>query len=234
MAMVSMKERLGVYGLAEKAGALVDLHLQGGEQKVVTKDSPEFNAHVTALHPTSAKDLRTWLGGGFASAFRSPAAPARGKGKAPLSDAAKSLPIGTASPMSFSNMSSAASAMPVPFDAAFHADMYAVTRKYVLDPTSVTNAAIEGSIDRWLATLSPTIWGVAFNDIYVSANSSLTFAADVSILFAHYVTVESEGQIFTKSGLFKFDLAGFKGGVPPHERKAPPISAKTVRKRGVA
>jgi hypothetical protein len=208
MAVVSMKERLSLYSLADKAGTLADLRLGPGEHKVVTKDSPEFNAHVVALRPTSVRDLRAWIGGRAASATGS-------KGTIPKGERAKAAAGEVAHPVSFSNVSSVASEMPAPFDAAFHADMYALTRKYVLDRTGTINPAIEGSIEQWLVTLNPTIWSALFNDIYVSAGSSLTFAADVSILFAHYVTVEDTGQILIQSGTFNFDLAGFTGGVPP-------------------
>jgi hypothetical protein len=211
MAGIPMKRRLGAYNLEDRAGTLVDLTLAANEEKVLSKDTPEFSASVVELKPDSLNDLRRWIGPVATVPPQVEAATKQSKQSAARAPSASTALEQVAQ---ISSIGSIASSVPVPFDPAFRADMFTLTRKIALD-YAPTNSVIEASINQWLTTLNASIWAYLFNDIYVSAGASLIFQPDVSLLFAHYVTVEETGQIILQSGTFKFDIAGFKGLVPP-------------------
>ncbi len=193
MADVSTADRLAKYGLSERASELSDLKVGSEQHVLIARDNPYFSDRIHQLRPESIDDLKSWIGTPDGSCC-SDSAHTRGL-----------LPPAVVS-----------SALSDERNADEHRAMNSLAGAYVFGHSDAVAPTHLSAVNDWLSIVKARITISLFQDIYVSAHSTMSLAPSVHVLFARYITVENTGRIVLGAGsTTSIDCAGFRGHFNP-------------------
>jgi hypothetical protein len=209
MAEVSIADRLAKYGLSERAADLTDLKVGQEQHVMVARDNPFFADRIHQLRPESIDDLKQWIGTPEGSC---------------CSDSTH-IP-GLLPPALVS------SALSDERTVDEHRTMNSLAGAYVFGHADSVAPTHLSAVNDWLSVVKARITISLFQDIYVSAGSTMSLAPSVHVLFARYITVENTGRIVLGNGsTTSIDCAGFRGHhLPIHLSKASAVKAAAIVK----
>jgi hypothetical protein len=210
MAEVAIADRLAKYGLSERAVDLADLTVGRDQHVVIARDNPFFADRIHQLRPETIDDLKQWIGTPEGSCCSDPSVHGRGL-----------LPPAVVS-----------SALGEERSVDEHRAMNSLAGSFVFGHADAVPATHVSAINDWLSVIKARINISLFQDIYVSAGSTMSLAPSIHVLFARYITVENTGRIVLGSGsTTSIDCAGFRGHYAPlHLSKASAVKAASIIK----
>lgn len=189
---LTVEQRLGLLGLADRAGELKNLNVKENAEVRISAEDPRHAARIARLEANSAKDLKRWLGVPEGAVGQSVPAKAHPAGFVSTADVTPFLSF---------------PAVPI-HDVETRAQMMSyMLSTATLDKPSPAEKKLVGHLDRAIRDAGVVITVFLASDIHVEEGATLVVDRNIQTLFGNHIILEDNATLMMESPTARIDCA---------------------------